>query len=103
MNQEVIGYTRKLLGFPRNLLVFAMIRAYKVVRIYAKSPYTDHPGKFHKKMVRKTPKKSLKSLYFLISCVNLDLVGNTGLLIILRKCKDQPRDGLNNNLRNLIA
>ena len=31
--------------------------AYKVVRIYAKSQYTDHPGKFHQKMVCKTPKK----------------------------------------------
>ena len=40
-------------------------RAYKVVRIYAKSPYTDHPGKFHQKMVRKTPKKSQKVCIFI--------------------------------------
>ena len=59
MNQEVIGYTRKLLGFPRNLLVFAKNRAYKVVRIYAKSPYTDIPEKNHQKMVCISLKESL--------------------------------------------
>ena len=63
MNQEVIGYTRKLLGFPRNLLVFAMNRAYKVVRIYAKSPYTDLPEKNHQKMVCISLKK--KSVFWL--------------------------------------
>ena len=60
MNQEVIGYTRKLLGFPRNLLVFAMNR---VVRIYAKSPYTDLPEKKSPKNVCISLKK--KSVFWL--------------------------------------